>query len=361
MDIVNYGLREKYDQLKRFGDRLADMKDIIDWECLRSTLNDLYSNDTENGGRSNYDPILMVKILFLQSIYGIVDEAMEMELYSNIRFINFLDYPETIPDARTIWLFRDRLSSSGRDKKIWKAVWDQIRERGITIKKGTIQDATFIESDPGHGKRKKGDGTIPVDPVLPVNETAETKQPETGRSGKELKAAKRAEKDQKKKVREEERKNAKTRRSKDGSWAVKNRRAHFGYKLHTIQDADNDMIINYSTTTASVHDSQIDLSIPGVVNYRDKGYFGAEGRGIDATMDKSLRDHKLPMESIRRNMRITRKRSRGERPYSVIKTIFHGGHVFVTTVPRVRVKNMFACLGHNLMCMIRMKKKGVIA
>ena len=142
---------------------------------------------------------------------------------------------------------------------------------------------------------------------------------------------------------------------------MKNRKAHFGYKLHTIQDADNDMIINYSTTTASVHDSQIDLSIPGIVCYRDKGYFGVEGRGIDATMDKSLRGHKLPMESIRRNMRITGKRSRGERPYSVIKTIFHGGHVFVTTVPGVRVKNMFACLGHNLMCMIRTKKKGVIA
>jgi len=34
------------------------------------------------------------------------------------------------------------------------------------------------------------------------------------------------------------------------------------------------MIANYSTTTASMHDSQIDLSIPGVVNYKDKGYFG---------------------------------------------------------------------------------------
>ena len=361
MDMVNYGLREKYDQLKRFGDRLADMKTMIDWDRIKTHLSDLYSNDTERGGRPNFDPVFMVKILFLQSTYGTVDEAMEIELYSNIRFINFLDYPETVPDARTIWLFRERLSENHLDKRIWKSIWKQFREKGITVKNGTIQDATFIESDPGHGKRKKGDGTIPVDPVFPVNEATETKQPETGRSGKELKAAERVEKDQKKKDREEERKNAKTRRSKDGTWAVKNKRAHFGYKLHTIQDTGNDMIMNYSTTTASVHDSQIDLSIPGVVNYRDKGYFGAEGRGIDATMDKSLRGHRLPMESIRRNMRITRKRSRGERPYSVIKTIFHGGHVFVTTIPRVRVKNMFACLGHNLMCMIRMKKKGMIA
>ncbi|EQD26982.1 transposase IS4 family protein [mine drainage metagenome] len=78
-------------------------------------------------------------------------------------------------------------------------------------------------------------------------------------------------------------------------------------------------------------------------------------------MDKAVSDYKLPIESIRRNLGITRKRSRGERPYSVMKGIFHGGHVFVTTVSRVRVKNIFMCLGHNLICMIGMKRKGMIA
>jgi IS5 family transposase len=358
MDIMNYGLREKYEQLKKFGDRLSDMKDIIEWDRIKPLLSDLYNNDTEKGGRPNFDPVFMVKIMFLQSLYGLVDEAMEIELYSNIRFMNFLDYPESVPDARTIWLFRERMANSHRDKKIWKEIWKQFQEKGITVKKGTIQDATFIESDPGHGKGKKGDGTIPIDPEFP-GLTSEKEKPEM--SKKDLKAAKRIEKEQKKKEREEERRNAKTRRSKDGSWAVKNGKAHFGYKLHTLQAVDHDIIANYAVTTASVHDSQMDLSIPGVVNYKDKGYFGVSGRGIDATMDRSLKGYKLPVESIRRNMRITRKRSRGERPYSVIKTIFHGGHIFVTTVPRVRVKCMFMCLGHNLMCMIRMKKKGMIA
>ena len=97
------------------------------------------------------------------------------------------------------------------------------------------------------------------------------------------------------------------------------------------------------------------------MNYKDKGYFGVERRGIDATMDRSLKVYKLPVGNIHRNMRITRKRSRGERPYLVIKTIFHGGHVFVTTTPRVRVKCMFMCLGHNLICIIRMKKEGMKA
>ena len=66
-------------------------------------------------------------------------------------------------------------------------------------------------------------------------------------------------------------------------------------------------------------------------------------------MDKALKGYKLPIESIRRNLRITRKKSRGERPYSVMKRTFHGGHTFVTTVPRVRVKAMIA-IG-DLTCM----------
>ena len=121
------------------------------------------------------------------------------------------------------------------------------------------------------------------------------------------------------------------------------------------------MIANYAVTTASFHDSQRDLSIRVVVNYKDKGYFSVEGRGIDATLDRAVRGHKLPIESIRRNLRITRKRSRGERPYSVIKRTFHSGHVFVTTIPRVRVKAMFMCLGHNLFNLLSLTSRGRVA
>ena len=123
---------------------------------------------------------------------------MEIELYSNIRFINFLDYPESMPDARTIWLFRERIADNHKDKEIWKSIWKQFNEKGITVKKGTIQDATFIESNPAHGEWKKGDGTIPIDPEFP-EKPADKEKPETEASKKELKAAKRIEKESKKK------------------------------------------------------------------------------------------------------------------------------------------------------------------
>ncbi|MCL4447838.1 MAG: hypothetical protein M0Z77_00610 [Thermoplasmatales archaeon] len=50
MDLVNYGLRERYEQIKKRGDKLDDIKRIIDWEGLRPLLTDLFTNDTDQGG-----------------------------------------------------------------------------------------------------------------------------------------------------------------------------------------------------------------------------------------------------------------------------------------------------------------------
>ena len=107
--------------------------------------------------------------------------------------------------------------------------------------------------------------------------------------------------------------------------------------------------------------AQIDLGIPGMPNYRDKGYSGSETRGINAGVDKASRNHSLSIDQVRRNRRISGKRSPGERPYSVIKRIFRGGHVFVTMIRRVRVKATFMCLGYNLLTLLTLKKQGKIA
>ena len=99
------------------------MKRTIDWDRIRPMIDDLYKTDAEKGGISNFDPVFMLKIMFLQSIHNLVDETMEIKLYSNIIFMNFRDYPEKVPDARTIWLFGERMSENHMDKKIWKEIW----------------------------------------------------------------------------------------------------------------------------------------------------------------------------------------------------------------------------------------------
>jgi IS5 family transposase len=359
MDIMNYGVSEKYKEYVKYGDSLHEMGEKIDWDSLRPIFRDLYVNDTVNGGRPNIDPIIMVKALFIQSIYNLVDEQVEKEMHDRISMMHFLGFPDTIPDSRTIWLFRERLSTTGKDRIMWKEIWKQFEDRGIIIKKGTVQDATFIESDPGkHGKKKP---PVPPDPsILPIKEnildpTMPKKITKEEKKQAKTKAA------EKKRERRTERKQGKTRRSKDGTWTKKNSVSHFGNKLHTVQGTDIPLIREFVVTTASLHDSQIDLGIPGIPNYRDKGYYGSNTRGIDATMDKASRNHPLNMDQIRRNRRITKKRSPGERPYSVMKNIFHGGHVFVTMIRRTRVKAAFMCLGYNLLTLVSLEKNGKVA
>ena len=119
--------------------------------------------------------------------------------------------------------------------------------------------------------------------------------------------------------------------SRDGASATKNHEHHLGYKAHTLVN-EIKIIEKLSVTPANVHDSQIDLSIPG----------------INGTMDRSVRGHALPLKSIRRNIRISRIRSTVEHPYAFFKRMFHFGHVMVTTEQRVRVKTYFTAICYNL-------------
>ena len=103
-------------------DKLAKIDSMIDWKSLRPLVKELYMNDTDKGGKPNIDEIVMIETLFLQSMYNCSDEAMETELYNLIDSRNFLHYLEIISDSRTKWLFRERLSSTGKGKIMWEHI-----------------------------------------------------------------------------------------------------------------------------------------------------------------------------------------------------------------------------------------------
>ena len=65
-------------------------------------LSNLYGNYTEKGGRPNYDPVLMVKILLLQQWYSLSDPQIERDIRDRISFMKFLGFPEKLPDRNTI-------------------------------------------------------------------------------------------------------------------------------------------------------------------------------------------------------------------------------------------------------------------
>ncbi|MEM3313824.1 MAG: hypothetical protein QXT48_05605 [Thermoplasmatales archaeon] len=131
--------------------------------------------------------------------------------------------------------------------------------------------------------------------------------------------------------------------------------------MHTQVAGKSSVILNHSVTTATDHDSQTDLSITQTV-YRDKGYYGVVSRGINGTIDKKIKgEDKLPIALIRKNLRISNKGWIVERPYAVIKSVFYGGHVLVTTVIKVRVGAMFMCLAHNQSIVLSLQKRRLIA
>ena len=125
-------------------------------------------------------------------------------------------------------------------------------------------------------------------------------------------------------------------------------------------DVNYGLIRALETTTASVHDSQVDLSSKGERVYRDKGYFGASARGRSVTMCRATRGHLLCNWDRMRNLQISRIRAPGERPFAVIKTVFKAAHVLVTTVERVNVKMIFTAIAFNLYQLRNLNRTGVV-
>jgi IS5 family transposase len=66
-----------------------------------------------------------------------------------ISFMAFRGFPDPFPDSRTIWLFTERIAETAKKEMVWAELQRQLDAMGLQAKRGTIQDATFIEADPG--------------------------------------------------------------------------------------------------------------------------------------------------------------------------------------------------------------------
>ena len=307
----SYVIRKLYQKTTKHGDKLAKIEKLVNWKAFTPIIQPIYNNQGTNGRRPNMDPVLMVKLLVLQAWYGLSDPEMERQASNRIDFMHFLGFPEKAPDYSTVWRFRERLAETGRDKLVWEELQRQLDEKGLTVRKGVVQDASFITADPGHARADKPRGE-----------------------------------------------EARTRRSRDGAWVKKGGKSVFGYKLHMKMDLGRGLIRELEASAANVHDSRVDLFRRGEVVYRDKGYQGVVPRGWDGTMRRGARGHPLGILDRLRNRRISRRRCPGERPFAVIKRVFGSGHVLVTSLSRVRVKMVFACLCFNL---VQLGRLGVTA
>jgi len=325
MSFNQFILREQYQKVRGLGDRLELMKEQIEWKPFRQIVASVFHDNKETGGRPHTNEFVVVRTMLLQAWYGLSDPELEFQVNDRLSFRNFLDFPETVPDFSTIWKIRDRLKEAGKEEKIWNALQHQLNQKGYTIQKGVIQDACFIEAPQGRKrkyleKKAKNNGEI--------IEYTQKQQAHI---------------------------------DKDATYSVKHGQVHHGYKDHIKVDVGCHLVRSYEVSTGSLHDSQVDLVEEGDDRaYRDKGYFGKQLKcsGVkDMTMKRATKSKKLNGGELKRNKAISRIRAVGERPFAVVKNVFHAGFTQVKTLDRVSMKEMFKWFAYDLYQLVTLERK----
>ena len=210
-----------YARLDKCADPLLKLKGYIDWELFRPQLQRIRNNDFV--GCKGFDVVMMFKILVLQALYNLSDDAMEYMIRDRLSFMRFLslDMTDKIPDAKTIWKYREELTKANLVKPLFKKFDEYLSEKGLQASGGQLIDATIIET------------------LIQHNSTEETEQLKEGHTPEEWSEAKSAQKD------------------KDARWTKKGEKSFYGYKDHINADEEYKIIRDYEVTPANTHDSQV--------------------------------------------------------------------------------------------------------
>ena len=108
-----FDVDERLKQLSAKGDSLERLSAVINFELFRADLERAAPrSDRSKGGRPPFDHILMFKTLVLQAQHNLSDERTEYLIRDRLSFMRFLGLglADTVPDANTIWNFREALT-----------------------------------------------------------------------------------------------------------------------------------------------------------------------------------------------------------------------------------------------------------
>jgi len=157
-------------RLSKMGDPLENVRAHIDFEIFRETIESTVlkqNKDPRKGGRPPFDTILMWKMVLLQEWYGLSNDSVEYLVNDRLSFQRFLglDLNDKVPDANTLWDFKEALAKKGVDKELFELFEKQMEEIGVITRKGSIVDATFVEAPRQRNSREENkiikEGGIP--------------------------------------------------------------------------------------------------------------------------------------------------------------------------------------------------------
>ncbi|KMM17079.1 IS5 family transposase [Synechococcus sp. GFB01] len=137
---------------------LAEMEVVVPWDDLIALIEPHYPKTSKKGGRPPYPLMTMLRIHLLQQWYSLSDPAMEealIEVPTMRRFAGIDLVSDRIPDETTILTFRHLLEKHELGEQIFGTVKAHLSARGMTMRQGTIVDATLIAA-PSSTKNKEG-------------------------------------------------------------------------------------------------------------------------------------------------------------------------------------------------------------
>jgi transposase, IS5 family len=327
----------RLDKLSKQSDPLEKLQNHIDFEFFRKPLEKFFNEgvDRSQGGRPSYDYVLMFKMLILQRYYNLSDDKIEYAVLDRLSFMRFLGLTlsDGVPDAKTVWNFRNSLTQGGMIKTLFNLLDKQLNKDGIILHAGKMVDASIVE--------------VP-------------RQRNTRDENNQLKAGE---------VPKSWQKNENKLRQKniDASWLKKNGENYFGYKNHIKADTKTKLITHYSVTSASVHDSvELEKLVSKKADehqplYADSAYRSDEiesmlkRKNIESRVhEKGYRNRPLTKRQQQRNRKKSKTRARVEHIFGFMTTSMNAMFIQSRSLIRASATIGMTNLTYNLFRLVQL-------
>jgi hypothetical protein len=146
-NVSLFDRQDNEEKLGKIGNPLERLLQVIDFEMFRPTLEEemLNHDRKNNAGAKPIDVVLMFKIMILQHYYNISNEHTEYQIIDRLSFRIFLGLTsgDKIPDARTIWPFKNKMIEKNVEEQLFEQFRNALNNKSLYINEGKIIDASF--------------------------------------------------------------------------------------------------------------------------------------------------------------------------------------------------------------------------
>lgn len=268
-----WDIDERYVRLSAAGDPLEKLNSVVPWEVFRKPLSKvLKRSDGAKGGRPPYDAVMMFKILVLQALYSLSDDQAEFQVQDRLSFMRFLGLGlgDSVPDAKTIWLFREHLVQEGAVDNLFARFDKHLAKAGYLAMGGQIVDATIVAAP----KQRNSDAEKAAIKAGKVPDDWQDKPAKLRQKDRDARWTV---------------KFSKAKPKEDGTKQVDIAIPVFGYKNHAAIDRRHGLIRGWTVTGASAYDGAqlrnvLDRKNTGSTVWADTAY---RSRTNEAWLDRN--------------------------------------------------------------------------